>query len=172
MSSDIISLISLKILSGRSPTIYKQAFSGVDAQILKASSIYKVRHFKNRFQSIRSIKGDEIFDGYSCVLMISPNTGAQELLENLKRIEGAGSPSGQQKVISANCLVYGDERQRTPRLTLPHPEFHLNPEEIVPAAEVWPEHQHVVLNKSLSQLAKSFHGTNWGEYYGSAKEYL
>ena len=167
-------LISLKIMSGRSPDRIKDVLATMQKNInwLAISSVYRVVRRADSLQSLRLIRGEEVLDGFSCVVKGVGAVDPQGLLTHIQKIEHEMSDQKLKRTVSINCLVFGNSVIRTPQLTLPHPEFHMNPEEVIPAAEVWPEYNHPILNKTMSQLANSFQGLSWGEYYGSGKEYL
>lgn len=167
-------LISLKVMSGRSPDRIKDVLATMRTHISwqAISSVYRVIRRAESLQGLRLIRGEEVLDGFSCVVKGSGSVDPQGLLTHIQKIEHEMSDQKLKRTVSINCLVYGSLVIRTPQLTLPHPEFHMNPEEVIPAAEVWPEYTHPILNKTMSQLANSFQGLSWGEYYGSGREYL
>ena len=60
----------------------------------------------------------------------------------------------------------------TENLTLPHPEFHMKPEVLFPAAEVWADYYHPVLKKTLRELTREFANLRWGEFFEQGKTLL
>ena len=165
-------LISLKLMSGKSPERFQDFFAQLSYNWVEISSVYRVFRQAESFQGLRWIRGEEHLDGFSAVALARISLSPQEVIADIQRVETQLSDQRLKRTMSANCLIYGDKVIRTPALTLPHPEFHLNPEEVVPAAELLPDYTHPILNKTLSQLANGFQSASWGEYYGPGKEYI
>jgi 7,8-dihydro-6-hydroxymethylpterin-pyrophosphokinase len=69
-------------------------------------------------------------------------------------------------------VLFEDETLLTPQLTLPHPDLHLLPFWLVPAAELWGDAAHPVLGKSLHDLAAERDLGTWGEFYAQGKTLL
>ena len=55
---------------------------------------------------------------------------------------------------------------------MPHPEFHMSPEELIPASELDPDWVHPVLKTSLNELRKKLKTNAWGEFYAQGKSLL
>lgn len=161
-------------MSGRSPDRIKDVLASMRPEVewLGISSVYRVLRKAESLQGLRFIRGEEVLDGFSCVVRGSGTIDPQSLLNHIQKVEREMSDQKLKRTVSVNCLVYGTQVIRTPPLTLPHPEFHMNPEEVIPAAEVWPDYSHPILNKTMSELANSFQDLSWGEYYGPGREYL
>lgn len=166
-------LVSMKLMSGRDPERLRELFRQItEVEWIGVSSVYRVQRSAQSLQGLRYIRGEEVLDGFSCVARGQSDLGPEKLLTQLQSLERSLSDQKLKRTLSVNCLVYGSRVIRTPSLTLPHPEFHLNPEELIPSAELWPEYEHPILLKTLSQLANDFHGVGWGEYYCSGRDYL
>ncbi len=69
-------------------------------------------------------------------------------------------------------VLFEDETLLTPQLTLPHPDLHLLPFWLIPAAEVWSDAPHPVLSKSLHDLVGEHDWGTWGEFYAQGKTLL
>jgi hypothetical protein len=160
-------LISFKTMSTRKLEVFRESFKflGNKLQWEKISSVYRVQRQAESFSSLRHIKSEEMLDGYSCVGIATTSCGPEEVMDLLREAEEHLRHEEMRRSLSCNLLAYGSEMLRFPELTLPHPEFHLRPEEVIPASEVWPEFIHPVLLVSIRDLARSFLNTNWGEYY-------
>ena len=88
-----------------------------------------------------------------------PFPAPEELLARLLKIEYA---AGRRRVRPASArtldldlLLYGDTRQETESLTLPHPRLHLRRFVLAPLAEVAPNWQHPTLELSIMQLLQA-----------------
>jgi hypothetical protein len=160
-------LISFKTMSTRKLEVFRESFKFIGTKLHweKISSIYRVQRRAESFSSLRHIKSEEILDGYSCVGLATTNCAPDEVMELLREAEEHLRHEEMRRSLSCNLLSYDSEMLRFPELTLPHPEFHLRPEEVIPASEVWPDFVHPVLQISIRDLARSFLDKNWGEYY-------
>lgn len=167
-------LVSLKTYTTRSMEVFSQALGelNVDCDIEKGSSVYKVQRRAESFQSFRNIMGEEVFEGYALVVKLKTDLGPRELLQLASHIESAAAKHSSRRAVSLNVLVYDSLIAQRPDMTLPHPELHLRPEELVPAAEIWSEYEHPVLKETLAQLAKPHLRGAWGEYFSSAERLL
>lgn len=80
------------------------------------------------------------------------------LLERLQEIERAGGRERRERrfgprTLDLDILLFGDLVVDTPRLTIPHPRLHDRAFALVPLAEVAPNWQHSLLNRSIARLA-------------------
>ncbi len=174
MSSKIDFLVSLKLMSGRNPDKFKDLLRRLSEYVdwKSISAIYRVVRSADSFQGLRQIRGEETLDGFACVVRGATWLEPLDLLNKIQLIEKLESDQRLKRAFSCNCLVYGDTVSRTPQLTLPHPEFHFNPEEAIPSAELWPEYEHPILKRSLAEISRDFAGKSWGEYYGPGQPLL
>jgi 7,8-dihydro-6-hydroxymethylpterin-pyrophosphokinase len=69
-------------------------------------------------------------------------------------------------------LLMEDISLKTPELTLPQPELHLRPEELVPASEVWGSYHHPILKRTLADVALGLTDKTWGDFYCQGPELL
>jgi 7,8-dihydro-6-hydroxymethylpterin-pyrophosphokinase len=60
----------------------------------------------------------------------------------------------------------------TPQLTLPHPDLHRRPEDLILAAQVWGSYLHPVLNKRLREIATEVKPESWGSFFAQGKSLL
>jgi hypothetical protein len=160
-------LISFKTMSTRKLEVFRESFKFLATQIdwVKISSIYHVRRRAESFSSLRHIRSEEILDGYACVGLGVTKLAAEEVMSLLCAAEESLRHEELRRSLSCNLLARGSEIVRFPELTLPHPEFHLRPEEVVPASEVWPDFEHPVLKLPIRELARGFLNSDWGEYH-------
>lgn len=144
----------------------------LDYEIKSYSSIYKVLNPADHFSELRKISGELVFDGYSMAVLITADQSPEALLESIHLLYSKTVESLPQKGLSINLLVYEERVSDRPGLTLPHPELHNRPEELVPAAEVWPDYLHPILKKPLSELSRPHLSKPWGKFYLSADSLL
>jgi 2-amino-4-hydroxy-6-hydroxymethyldihydropteridine diphosphokinase len=81
---------------------------------------------------------------------------SQELLAELQRIEQALGRQRHERwdarTIDLDLLLYGNQRLRTPELTVPHPRMSFRPFVLVPACEIAGDWKHPVLDETLEGL--------------------
>jgi 2-amino-4-hydroxy-6-hydroxymethyldihydropteridine diphosphokinase len=88
--------------------------------------------------------------------LAAPLPPPDELLARLLKIEHAlgrrrDSPRAA-RTLDLDLLLYGAERRRTERLTLPHPRLHLRRFVLAPLAELAPEARHPALRRTYADL--------------------
>ncbi|MDZ4660354.1 MAG: hypothetical protein SGJ18_01910 [Pseudomonadota bacterium] len=95
-----------------------------------------------------------------------------QFIDKIISIESEINIEATHEVIRAIVLAQEDYIVMTPKLVLPHPRLFTHPQLLFPAAEVWPEYRHPVLNKSLVELTKVFEGSRWGSYFAQGSTLL
>lgn len=167
-------LISLKTFSGKGTDVMRGALQRLqkEFQVSQVSSVYKVDRPAESLAGIRNIRKEEHLDGLAVVVMAKTVKSPQDTLEVLNEIERDLQKEALRRTISFNLLVYGNEIVMLPGLSLPHPEMHLRPEEIVLAVEVWGDYVHPVLKESLAKLSRRFANETWGEFYTQGRPLL
>jgi 2-amino-4-hydroxy-6-hydroxymethyldihydropteridine diphosphokinase len=160
-------LISVKVFSHRGTSQLREALKNIQRNIFieSVSSVYQVDRAAESWAGLRDIQKEERLEGLVLVVMGSTAQSAEETLRKLENIEMEMQREVLRRTISLNLLVFNTELINLPGLTVPHPEMHLRPEDVVPAVEVWPEYKHPVLKKSLQELSNEFKHTKWGEFY-------
>ena len=159
-------LVSIKSFSGKGTGVMRDTLRHLskDIKIEKVSGIYRVDRPAESFVGIRDIRRDERLDGLAMVIKGTTTLSPAETLTTLEEIEIKMQKEVLKRTLSLNLLVYGQEIIILPSLSVPHPEMHLRPEEIIPAVEVWGEFNHPVLNKTLLELSRKYVDVSWGEY--------
>lgn len=160
-------LISVKVFSHRGTTLLREALKNIRQQISieSVSSVYHVDRAAESWAGLRDIQKEERLEGLVLVVNGSTPMLAKEVLSYLENIEVEMQREVLRRSISLNLLAYNSDLINLPGLTVPHPEMHLRPEDVVPAVEVWPEYKHPVLKRSLQELSNDFKHTKWGEFY-------
>ena len=83
-----------------------------------------------------------------------------ELFARMRRIErdGGRERAGVRfgpRTIDLDLLLFGEQVMETPALSIPHPRMHERAFVLVPLAELAPNWQHVLLSRSIGQLAEA-----------------
>jgi deoxyguanosine kinase len=154
-------LISVKATMSQGVRPLKDSLKQIQGAfvILKSSSVYKVNEF-------------EMGEGFVIVVKAQTELTPQESSRELARVERWLQSDVLKKAVSISLLSYDDETHVTPELSLPNPEMHMRPEEVVPAAEVWPDYRHPVLNETLAELAQRHAKNQWGEFFSQGQPLL
>lgn len=160
-------LISLKSFSGRGVQRLSEAIHKLQkiVKVEKLSSVFKVSRQAESFMSIALEDGEEELEGFAIVLAIKFDGPTVQLSELMGRLETELTDQVTRRVVSVNVLAVKNEVLKTPQLTLPHPEFHLRPEELILACELWPEYEHPILHRPLREIAQSLPNKVWGEFH-------
>lgn len=167
-------LISVTAYSSDGPKLLRQAYKDISqgVEIIRASSIYKVRGKSYSPSHIHDIRSVTTFEGLCIALEIQTVLSPVQVLELLKEVERLRKSELLHRSLSLNLLLCEDMTLMTPELTLPYPDLHERPDLAIPAAELWGEHQHPVLNVSLYQLTKAFVNEDWGEFFAQGQSLL
>ena len=167
-------LVSATAYSSDGPKLLKQVVQDIQQgmKLLTLSSVYKVKGTAINPSHIHDLRSVTTFEGLSVVMQLETDLAPLEVLELLRKIELLRKSELLHRNISLNLLFFEDMTYMTPELTLPHPDFHLRPELVIPAAEIWGERHHPVLGVSLSQLTRSFQNREWGEFFAQGQSLL
>ncbi|MCL2596539.1 MAG: 2-amino-4-hydroxy-6-hydroxymethyldihydropteridine diphosphokinase [Paludibacter sp.] len=84
----------------------------------------------------------------------------QQIEHLLGRIDKTQNVEYSDRIIDIDILFYNNQIIDLPHLTIPHPLLHKRNFVLIPLAEIAPELQHPVLNKSIKQLAKELQKSN------------
>lgn len=141
-------------------------------EILSLSSIYKVRRSERHPLHIHDLRKIMDFEGLSFALKGITRLTPAELMKMLKAAEKKHCNIQTHRSLSLNLLVYEGQTMMTQALTLPHPELHLKPEVLFPAAEIWPDYEHPVKKQTLQELTREFANLRWGEFFEQGKTLL
>ena len=167
-------LISIKAFTHEGVELIKSALSELSLfiEIEKLSPIYKIEGRIDEGRHIHDLRTEASFKGLCLVIRAKSKCSPETTVSRLEDIENKLRSEALYRNLSINLLVFGDLVCMSPQLTLPYPEFHLRPEEIVPAAEIWPEFIHPILEKPLSGLSERYLSDHWGEFYDQGKSLL
>lgn len=106
-------------------------------QITAVSTVYKRYLGLNRVDLNANIEA---------VLRFNTKCAVDELLWHFRRLQ-------KENRISLNLLSYDDLVVLSPQLTLPHPHLHTDFLVIRCASEAWPQLEHPIIEKTLSEIA-------------------
>lgn len=164
-------LISIKVYANHGEDLLKQVVEELlrEMKIEEVSSIYRVQGSLRQFKQIHDLKSTESFEALSVVMKVQTSLDPKDLLHFFDEIEMGQRLQTHHRSIGLRLLVYDDLTRMTEKLTLPLPDFHLNPDEVVPAAEVWGDYVHPVLKQNIYTLSKPFAGQVWGEFFAQGR---
>ncbi|MBT4760235.1 MAG: hypothetical protein HOO06_00935 [Bdellovibrionaceae bacterium] len=137
--------------------------------IEKISSVYQVMGKPLNISSVHDIRSTESYRGLCVCLKCSTTLEARELVNKISVILEK-SPNRIRKEIKIYLLAFEAQTKMTQDLSLPFPEWHNRPELIVPAADIWHDYNHPVLNETIGHLAKKYQLDNWGEFFTQGDE--
>jgi 7,8-dihydro-6-hydroxymethylpterin-pyrophosphokinase len=169
-----LALVGVKSFSNDGLSLMRRVFRSLceDCQVLLISSVYRIEGELRSPSHVHDLKRVSSFDGLSVVAKVETSFEPSQFLDWLHMTAMNHEAVGEHKSLSMNLLTFDDINIMTGELTLPHPDFHLKPEILFPAVEIWPEYQHPVLKKSLSSLTKKFSDLRWGEFHSQGKTLL
>ncbi len=136
------------------------------------SSVYRIEGSRPTPRHIHDLNRVSSYSGLSVCFRGTTLLSAIEFMDRLILLEESLKNELMRRSASINLLVYGEHALMTPLLTLPHPEFHLSPEQLIPAAEVWPEYIHPVLNVKIQSLVPELVSENKVEFFAQGKTLL
>lgn len=166
-------LISLRAFSGQPIELLRDTLKKMRLflQVQQCSSVYKVK-VKGQAANIHDIRLRRSLEGLAVVIRGTTKLSADQLIFRIHTSQEQMDSGATRRSVSLNLLVYDDLTLMSPQLTLPHPELHLRPEELVPAAEVFGEYYHPVLEQPLYALAERFREESWGEFFAQGQTLL
>lgn len=167
-------LISVKTFSDQNLTVMKSVVRAISAyvDIVKVSSIYRVDRAAESLVSLRDIRKEEHLECFATVLLINALDEPKKLLERFQDVEKLHQKEYLHRSVSINLLMCDRDVIMLPGLSVPHPEMHLRPEEIVLSTEVAADFLHPVLNENLAELARKYAGAKWGEFFAQGLSLL
>lgn len=123
-------------------------------QVRKTSCVY--RFFKNResARSVHDLRSIEVTEGYVLVLSATIKVEWDALADQLSRAENELNARATAAHVTITVLMSDSQGLLVPPLTIPPVDLHERAEWLIPAAEVEPDIQHPVLEKSLSSLVR------------------
>ena len=167
-------LISVRTFGGEGLTLLKQVLQDLRDPLheMQVSSVFRMKGSHLKPRHIHDLKGRNDFEGLAIGLRGKMLLSAYEALGCLQRIESQYKNETLRRSAVLNLLIYGSQTLMTPELTIPHPEFHREPEQLIPAAEVWPECEHPILHLTLQALVPRLSSENMMEFYAQGKTLL
>jgi len=167
-------LISVRAYGGEGLGLMKQIVSELKGIVndLEVSSVFRTKGTQLKPRHIHDLKGGNDFEGLAVCLRGRTKLLAQEVLGQLQRIEAHHKDEALRRSAVLNLLVFGTQTLMTPELTIPHPEFHREPEQLIPAAEIWSDCVHPILQLTLQALVPRLSSENTMEFYAQGKSLL
>jgi len=167
-------LVSVRIYSSEDQNIITKVIKELNnkSDVLKASSVYRVKTKINETRNVHALRSEGRFSGLCVVVKLQTSLAANHFLIFLQNLERQLQGEVLKRTVSLNLLTYDDYTCMTPWLTLPHPDFHRRPEEVILAAEIWGEYVHPVLKKNLKSITLAFDREDWGEFFAQGKSVL
>ncbi|MBC7371077.1 MAG: hypothetical protein H7326_05900 [Bdellovibrionaceae bacterium] len=122
-------------------------------EVSAISSVYKRYLGSNRVDLNSNIE---------TVVRFETNCAVDELLWHFKQFS-------RDKKVSLNLLSYDDLVVLSPQLTLPNPSMHTDMLIVRCASEAWPEYQHPIMMKTLSEIARTAMPSTDSEFFLQGK---
>ena len=167
-------ILGLKAFSSEGLELLKQALHALSEALTidAVSSVYRVSGEREKSAHIHDLRSFAVFDGIVLAVKGFTGVGPNALVLKCREIEARYRNETLRRSVNIQLFFYGTETLMGSQLTLPDPDFHLRPENILPAAEICPEFVHPVLKRSVRDLARPFSGQNWGEFVSQGKAML
>lgn len=167
-------LVGLKAFSNDGIKICKQVIKTISNhfQVSKVSSVYKVQRQQKHPLHNHDLRRIIEFEGLSLAFQILTEKSSVEVCRLIGEIEKKHCSEVLHKSVQLTLIVYENETYMTKKLTLPNPTFHDQPEILFPAAEIWGEYRHPVLQQTLHTLTRKFANQRWGEFFEQGKTVL
>jgi hypothetical protein len=167
-------IIGLKAFSNEGLVLLRQSVAAMGKllDIQAVSSVYRVSGESERTEHIHDLRSLALFDGMILALMGETRLEPVVLKRELKRLETESKSEALRRSVNIELFFYGRQTLMTPELTLPSPEFHLRPENVLPVVEICPDLVHPVLKRTVRDLGKAFSSRSWGEFVAQGKAML
>ena len=168
-------LISLRAYSPEGKVFLSDVAQLISKQgsTLRASSVFRLSREEMYDRTNHDLRNKESTSGWLAVVFkLQTQVTAEELLRYLKALEKDSTNERLGHMVRIKLLAYDQMTQMTPQMTLPDASFHLKPEELMLAAEIWGEFEHPVLKKSLRCLSQESSPTHWGDFCMQGKSLL
>ncbi len=167
-------ILGLKAFSSEGLELLKQSIKALSEPIAieAISSIYRISGEREKSAHIHDLRSFAAFDGMVLALRGHTTLRPAALHSRIREIETRYRSETLRRSVNIQLFFYGQETLMTPDLTLPDPDLHLRPENILPTAEICPDRIHPVLKKTVRELGKPFSGQNWGEFVAQGKAML
>jgi 7,8-dihydro-6-hydroxymethylpterin-pyrophosphokinase len=174
MKPDQTVLIGVKSFSNDGLNLLKSIVHGLQKwmTITKVSSVYRVQGIRRKPRHIHDLHRFTSLEGLAVCIKGTSALPPDKILDALHEMEGQFRSEIMHRSASLNLLVVGSLTIATPVLTLPHPEFHEEPEQLVPAVEIWPDYEHPVLGVPLEQLVRNSQSLDTVEFFAQGKTLL
>lgn len=165
-------LIIIKTFRADNLTALKKACNLVSefSHVLALSSVY-LMGFQLEAQDVHNITTNNSVEGLVVALALETPLPSEKLVSLIKTVENQVASQAREKIEIKLLLHDGTVRMR-PSLVIPYPDFHKKMEDLMPAAELWPDGLHPVLKKSLLELQKSVKTGVKSQFYAQGKSLL
>lgn len=167
-------VIGLRAYSSDGLDLLKKALTVVakSISVAEVSSVYRIQSETERADHVHDLRIHNVFHGFVMAARGFTHLTAEQLSERLVEVAEELRSEALRQRVSVELFFLGDTVMMTPELTLPHPEFHLRADGLIPAAEICPDLVHPVLHKTLKSLAAPLARGSWGEFVAQGKAML
>ncbi|MEO0337493.1 MAG: hypothetical protein AAF202_13950, partial [Pseudomonadota bacterium] len=137
-----IALVGVKSYSNDGIGLMKRLFQTLkrESEIIEISSVYRIEGELRNPSHVHDLKRLSSFHGLSVVAKMETIKDPRRFLDWLQKSGMSHESVGEHRSLSLNLLTFDDLTVMTGELTLPHPDFHLKPEILFPAVEIWPDY--------------------------------